>query len=75
MIPCPECQHTMSSVLDTRPNQRGEYVKRRRKCDSCGERYTTHEILASRRKLSEKGGNDTLLVIAELKKLLKKLGG
>lgn len=56
MIPCPYCGHGMSSITDTRPNKKESWIRRRRQCDNCGQRFTTIEILVSRfrklRKLS-----------------------
>lgn len=40
MIPCPVCEGT-SRVLDSRPNENG--IRRRRKCEACGHRWTTNE--------------------------------
>lgn len=40
---CPYCASIDSRVIDSRTSPRGDAVKRRRVCDSCGRRYTTHE--------------------------------
>lgn len=41
---CPACgERTVGRILDTRP--RDGYRYRRRICDSCGARFTTHEII------------------------------
>ncbi|NTU82419.1 MAG: transcriptional repressor NrdR [Chloroflexales bacterium] len=40
---CPFCQHPDTDVLDTRKLNDGEMVRRRRKCRSCGRRFTTYE--------------------------------
>lgn len=40
---CPFCQHSDTDVLDTRKLNEGEMVRRRRKCRSCGRRFTTYE--------------------------------
>lgn len=37
-------------ALDTR--QVGEYVRRRRKCDGCGSRFTTYEVSIDRGELA-----------------------
>lgn len=40
---CPYCQQNDSSVIDSRELQGGESIRRRRKCNVCGERFTTYE--------------------------------
>ncbi len=40
---CPWCGHADDKVVDSRPAERGESIRRRRECLSCGRRYTTHE--------------------------------
>lgn len=44
---CPYCQHPDSDVIDTRKLNSGESIRRRRKCASCGRRYTTYERVES----------------------------
>lgn len=39
---CPYCQHDKTRVIDTGHDMRGG-VRRRRECESCGERFTTYE--------------------------------
>jgi transcriptional repressor NrdR len=45
---CPYCQHDQSRVIDTTHDSRGG-VRRRRECESCGQRFSTYErpILAT----------------------------
>jgi transcriptional repressor NrdR len=38
---CPACEHPKSDVLETRSS--GDGIRRRRQCQACGERFTTHE--------------------------------
>jgi len=38
---CPTCEHPKSDVLETRAS--GDGIRRRRQCQACGERFTTHE--------------------------------
>ncbi len=38
---CPFCQHPSSRVVDSRVA--GDSIRRRRECDDCGRRFTTHE--------------------------------
>lgn len=40
---CPYCQQNDSSVIDSRELQEGESIRRRRRCNACGERFTTYE--------------------------------
>lgn len=40
---CPYCDETDSSVVETRFNRGENVTRRRRECNSCGERFTTYE--------------------------------
>ena len=40
---CPYCNHPDTRVIDSRPNDEGTAIRRRRSCDSCGKRFTTYE--------------------------------
>ena len=40
---CPWCGHAEDRVVDSRPAEEGETIRRRRECRSCGRRYTTYE--------------------------------
>ena len=40
---CPDCGHLSSKVVDSRPAPEGDVIRRRRECEQCGERFTTHE--------------------------------
>jgi transcriptional repressor NrdR len=40
---CPWCGHGEDRVVDSRPAEAGEVIRRRRECLSCGRRYTTFE--------------------------------
>jgi transcriptional repressor NrdR len=42
---CPFCQSDDTKVLDTRLIDSGSRVRRRRECTSCGERYSTQEVV------------------------------
>ena len=44
---CPYCSHEESKVIDSRPTDEGERIRRRRECMSCGKRFTTYEIIES----------------------------
>ncbi len=40
---CPYCEHEESKVIDSRPTDEGEAIRRRRECLDCGKRFTTYE--------------------------------
>lgn len=40
---CPKCYHTNSRVLDSRPFEDGDAIRRRRECEKCGFRFRTYE--------------------------------
>lgn len=42
---CPFCGYTESKVIDSRPTDEGERIRRRRECASCSKRFTTYEII------------------------------
>ncbi len=42
---CPFCSCEDSKVIDSRPTEEGERIRRRRECNSCGKRFTTYEIV------------------------------
>ena len=42
---CPFCSCEDSKVIDSRPTDEGERIRRRRECNSCGKRFTTYEIV------------------------------
>lgn len=41
---CPFCSAEKTQVADSRLARAGREVRRRRKCDVCGKRFTTHEL-------------------------------
>lgn len=41
---CPHCESEESFVLDSRPSANG--LRRRRKCTSCAQKFTTYELNA-----------------------------
>ncbi len=45
---CPHCGHDDSQVKDSRPTDDGAAIRRRRQCESCGERFTTFERIQLR---------------------------
>lgn len=44
---CPFCAYEESKVIDSRPTDEGERIRRRRECIKCGKRFTTYEIIES----------------------------
>ncbi|HTY20257.1 MAG TPA: transcriptional regulator NrdR [Geobacteraceae bacterium] len=40
---CPFCSFADSKVVDSRPDKEGTTIRRRRECEACGKRFTTHE--------------------------------
>lgn len=44
---CPYCGFAESKVVDSRPTEEGEKIRRRRECLQCSERFTTYEIIES----------------------------
>ncbi len=45
---CPFCGFEESKVIDSRPTDEGQRIRRRRECLKCGKRFTTYEIIESR---------------------------
>lgn len=39
------CGYTESKVLDSRPTDEGNSIRRRRECLKCGKRFTTYEMI------------------------------
>ena len=42
---CPFCGFEESKVIDSRPTDEGEKIRRRRECLQCQKRFTTYEII------------------------------
>jgi transcriptional repressor NrdR len=40
---CPFCQQVDDKVVDTRPSENDQVIRRRRECTSCSRRFTTYE--------------------------------
>lgn len=45
---CPSCDFPDSKVIDSRPADDGQTIRRRRVCEECGHRFTTYERLGER---------------------------
>ena len=44
---CPHCGFEESKVIDSRPTDEGERIRRRRECLKCAKRFTTYEMIES----------------------------
>lgn len=44
---CPFCSYEESKVIDSRPTDEGERIRRRRECLNCQKRFTTYEVIES----------------------------
>lgn len=44
---CPFCGYEESKVIDSRPTDEGERIRRRRECLQCTKRFTTYEMIES----------------------------
>jgi len=44
-LKCPFCGYSESRVIDSRPTDEGERIRRRRECLKCSKRFTTYEII------------------------------
>ena len=44
---CPYCEYTESKVIDSRPTDEGNSIRRRRECLKCEKRFTTYEQIES----------------------------
>ena len=42
---CPYCGESESKVIDSRPTEDGEKIRRRRECLGCKKRFTTYEVV------------------------------
>lgn len=67
---CPEC-FARSTVLQKRERQ--DFVTRRHQCTSCGNRFTTHEIVVISKYASE-GGAKSPEHMAAIRKMANRWG-
>ena len=42
---CPYCSYSESKVIDSRPADEGNSIRRRRECLACQRRFTTYEVM------------------------------
>ena len=74
---CPFCAHPDSKVVDSRPDKGGAAIRRRRECELCGRRFTTHERIEEMLPLVTKRDGrrepfDRAKIVAGLKKACEK---
>ena len=54
---CPYCKEPNTQVIDSRTSEEGSVIRRRRKCQACGGRFTTYEkALLAMPQIVKKGG-------------------
>ena len=74
---CPFCSFSDSKVVDSRPDKGGSAIRRRRECESCGKRFTTHERIEEilplvLKKDGRREAFDRMKVIAGIQKACEK---
>lgn len=74
---CPFCSHPDNKVVDSRPDKDGSTIRRRRECEDCGRRFTSHERVEEilpmvLKKDGRREPFDRMKVIAGLKKACEK---
>jgi transcriptional repressor NrdR len=55
---CPFCSHPEDHVVDSRMSEYGRAIRRRRQCESCGQRFTTYERIEEVPLLVQKRSGD-----------------
>lgn len=74
---CPFCGYIDSKVVDSRPDKGGNAIRRRRECEECAKRFTTHERIEEMLPLvCKKDGRreafDRMKIISGIKKACEK---
>ena len=54
---CPFCGDENTKVIDSRPSEETNAIRRRRQCEKCGKRFTTYEKVETIRLVVIKKGN------------------
>ena len=54
---CPYCNKENTRVIDSRPSEENNSIRRRRQCDICGKRFTTYEKIETRPLIVRKKDN------------------
>jgi transcriptional repressor NrdR len=68
---CPYCSDDETEVIDSRES-RGNSIRRRRECASCGKRFTTYEKMESHVMVVKKDGTRELFNPEKLEKGIEK---
>jgi transcriptional repressor NrdR len=76
-LKCPFCGNPDSNVVESRPDKGGTAIRRRRECEQCARRFTTHERIEEMLPLvCKKDGRrepfDRMKIIAGIKKACEK---
>jgi transcriptional repressor NrdR len=58
IMKCPFCSHADTQVVDSRVNDEGDSIRRRRRCLSCDKRFTTYETVELRMPAIVKSNGD-----------------
>jgi len=53
---CPTCGAPNTRVIDSRPAEGGQAIRRRRQCESCSSRFTTYERLEPQLMVRKRSG-------------------
>jgi transcriptional repressor NrdR len=53
---CPICGAPSTRVIDSRPAEAGQAIRRRRECEDCGHRFTTYERLEPQLMVRKRNG-------------------
>jgi transcriptional repressor NrdR len=53
---CPACGAPSTRVVDSRPAEGGQSIRRRRECEACGGRFTTYERLEPQLMVRKRNG-------------------
>ena len=74
---CPFCGNSDSKVVDSRPDKGGSGIRRRRECEECAKRFTTHERIEEMLpQICKKDGRrepfDRMKIISGIKKACEK---
>lgn len=65
---CPFCKHDDTPVLDTRISDERDVIRRRRRCENCGKRFTTYErIELTMPVIVKKNGNRVEFDVSKLR--------
>ncbi len=63
---CPSCGNSDTRVIDSRPADSGQSIRRRRICDECEHRFTTYERLEPQLMVRKRNGRLEVFSTAKL---------